>query len=264
MKISWPFLFSHSAAVEKRARWTPPCRSGLLSHTFTRLFASSIALRATRTRFDRQNALRVVEEGILSANVDYARMAAPLLRNLEAESDGLAQYRIPIHRYIQHMVGQSDNAEDLTQDTFLRAYLKRESLRDPEAVLGWLYRIATNLCLDHIRRRKRQSADLIGDAANVSQIVDPSAPSGLHIVQQQEMSACVQRYVECLSDSARTVLLLHDANGLTAPEIANLLDLPLTTVKIRLHRARHLLQRELEKACTFRPDDRGVFVCEPK
>jgi RNA polymerase sigma-70 factor (ECF subfamily) len=86
----------------------------------------------------------------------------------------------------------------------------------------------------------------------------------LHIVQQQEMSACVQRYVECLSDSARTVLLLHDANGLTAPEIANLLDLPLTTVKIRLHRARHLLQRELEKACTFRPDDRGVFVCEPK
>jgi DNA-directed RNA polymerase specialized sigma24 family protein len=59
-------------------------------------------------------------------------------------------------------------------------------------------------------------------------------------------------------------LLLHDADGLTADEIASLLQLPLTTVKIRLHRARRKLQAALNNACAFGRDEWGVFVCEPK
>ncbi len=60
------------------------------------------------------------------------------------------------------------------------------------------------------------------------------------------------------------MLLLHDAGGLTAEEISRLLELPLTTVKMRLHRARRQLEAALNSACAFGRDQRGVFVCEPK
>jgi DNA-directed RNA polymerase specialized sigma24 family protein len=66
-----------------------------------------------------------------------------------------------------------------------------------------------------------------------------------------------------LSDTYKAVLLLHDADGLTADEIAHLLQLPLTTVKMRLHRARRQLQA-LNNAYAFERDERGVFICEPK
>src|ERR1035441_4426262 len=68
-----------------------------------------------------------------------------------AEAGALfSAYRDRIYRYIRGMVHDPSEAEDLTQDTFLRAYRHRESLRDPNAVRGWLYRIATHVCLDQI------------------------------------------------------------------------------------------------------------------
>ena len=78
------------------------------------------------------------------------------------------------------------------------------------------------------------------------------------------MSACVQQYVAHLSDAYRAVLLLHDVDGLNNGEISELLGLPLTTVKMRLHRARRKLQAMLHKACAFDKDERGVLVCDPK
>jgi RNA polymerase sigma-70 factor (ECF subfamily) len=78
------------------------------------------------------------------------------------------------------------------------------------------------------------------------------------------MSECVQRYVADLSDAYKAVLLFHDVNGLTADEIAHLLQLPLTTVKMRLHRARRQLEAALNNACAFGRDERDVFICEPK
>jgi RNA polymerase sigma-70 factor, ECF subfamily len=95
-------------------------------------------------------------------------------------------------------------------------------------------------------------------------IADPTQPSPLTVIERQEMSACVQRYVAKLSDDYKAVLLLHDGDGLTAKEIAHLLQLPLTTVKMRLHRARRQLQAALNDACEFGRDERGILICEPK
>jgi RNA polymerase sigma-70 factor (ECF subfamily) len=83
-------------------------------------------------------------------------------------------------------------------------------------------------------------------------------------MEQDEMSGCVQQYVAQLSDQYRAVILLHDTQGLTNPEIAEMLDLSLATVKIRLHRARKRLRETLDRACSFSHDDRGVLICEPK
>jgi RNA polymerase sigma-70 factor (ECF subfamily) len=78
------------------------------------------------------------------------------------------------------------------------------------------------------------------------------------------MSSCVQDYLETLPDDYRAVILLHDLEGLTNPEIATMLGCSLATAKIRLHRARKKLKEALDNACRFIRDERGVFVCERK
>lgn len=169
-----------------------------------------------------------------------------------------------IYRYALSLVHDATEADDLAQETFLRAYSRLDSLRDPAALTTWLYRIATNICLDRIRQRAHctpieSETDL--DDVNAA---DPDAPSLQQIVERYEMSACVQRYLESLSDSYRAVILLHDLHGLTGPEIAETLDVSLTNVKIRLHRARRKLQSQLEAGCAFSHDERDTLVCEPK
>ena len=173
-------------------------------------------------------------------------------------------YHDRIYRYILRMVRNSAEAEDLTQDTFLRAYRGRDSLRDPEAVRGWLYRIATYACLDRLRQRRPQvSIDSDKDGARLHSAASPSA-SGLVIVERKETSVCVQRCLDFLPDRYRAVILLREAHGLTASELAELLGVSLNTVKIRLHRARLKLQQIMEYGCTVSHDDEGHPVCQPK
>ena len=169
-----------------------------------------------------------------------------------------------IFRYVLRMVRNRAEAEDLTQEAFLRAYRGRDTLRHPEAVRGWLYRIATHVCLDHLRRRTPPfSMDSEQDATPIPSSVAP-APSGLDVTERKETSACVQRCLDFLPDSYRAVILLHEAHSLTAIEIAQLLGLKVTTVKMRLHRGRHMLQQIMECGCVVSNDSQGVPVCQPK
>lgn len=168
-----------------------------------------------------------------------------------------------ILRYVRSVVGDATEAEDLTQETFLRAYRARNSLRDPDAVLPWLYSVATHVCLDRLRQRARlapSESDL--DPETVAP-PDP-APSAGKLTEQADMSNCVEAYVSELSDSYRAVLLLHDVRGLTAREIGELLGDSTGNVKIRIHRARKQLQAALESGCHFSHDERGTLVCDPK
>ncbi len=89
-------------------------------------------------------------------------------------------------------------------------------------------------------------------------------PSLQRIVEQQEMSECVQRFLLDLPSVYRTVLLMHDLDGMTALEIASSLGITVENAKIRLHRARAALRSALQSGCTFSRDEHGVLVCEPK
>jgi RNA polymerase sigma-70 factor (ECF subfamily) len=173
-------------------------------------------------------------------------------------------YHDRIYRYVLSLVKNPAEAEDLTQDAFLRAYRHGDSLRDPEAVRGWLYRIATHVCLDRLRQRKPLiSLDGEEGEGRVKPPVSES-PSPLDVSERKETSACVQRCLDFLPDKYRAVILLHEAHSLTAPEIADLLGVTVTTVKIRLHRARHKLQQVMERGCAVSNDNRGVPTCHPK
>jgi RNA polymerase sigma-70 factor (ECF subfamily) len=177
-------------------------------------------------------------------------------------------YHDRIYRYVLRLVRDPAEAEDLTQETFLRAYRRGDSLRDPQTVRGWLYRIATHVCLDRLRQRQPpvslDSASESDDDRDRIRTPCSSSPSPLEIAERKETSACVQRCLDFLPDKYRAVILLREAHSLTATEMADLLGITVTTVKIRLHRARRMLQQVMEGGCAVSQDRRGLPTCEPK
>ena len=155
-------------------------------------------------------------------------------------------------------------ADDLTQEALVRAYRSFGSLRDTGALTSWLYRIATHAALDRLRQNARRAPLQSEVDLDTTDVAEAEAPSLLRLVEQGERSACVQRYLDGLSDPYRAVILLHDLHGLAGPEIAATLKVSLPTVKIRLHRARAKLRAALGAGCQFSHDEQGVLVCESK
>jgi RNA polymerase sigma-70 factor (ECF subfamily) len=173
-------------------------------------------------------------------------------------------HRARILRYVSSMVRDAAEAEDVLQEVMLRASRGYADLRAEEALTTWLYRVATHACVDHLRRRARRLPVETWTELDELVAYDDSLPSLEQTVQREQMSSCVQRLLERLPDQYRSVIILADLEGLTAAEIGELLGLTLTTVKIRIHRGRTLLRKELEAGCSFSCDERGVLVCEPK
>jgi RNA polymerase sigma-70 factor (ECF subfamily) len=178
-----------------------------------------------------------------------------------------ASHHARIRRYILGIVHDPDEADDLTQDVFLQVHRRLGSLQDPDAVTSWMYRIATHLCYDRFRQRSRRPRP---------HSLDPTEPAGARpvaggedeptlgrVIEQAEMSGCVRSYLERLPDDYRNAILLHDLEGVTNAEIAEMLGISVDLVKIRVHRARRKLETALATHCDFSRDEQGVFVCEP-
>ena len=184
------------------------------------------------------------------------------------DSNAVAErYRNAIYRYILRLVGEPQRADDLTQDTFLRVHRRLGELKDAAALEAWLYRIATNICYDYFRTayHRHPPVALVSLRQDETAIIaDEVTLRSDQLLAQSDMSDCVLRFLTALPDSQRAVILLHDLEGLTSPEIAERLGLSLDNVKIRLHRARARLKAALTAGCDFVTNDRGVFICEPK
>jgi RNA polymerase sigma-70 factor (ECF subfamily) len=173
-------------------------------------------------------------------------------------------YHDRIYRYVSHLVKNSAEAQDLTQETFLRACRSQESLRDPAAIRGWLYRVATNACLDRLRSSKPTVPLERNDGAEPVDAKLLAPPVAQEIAERKETSACVNRCLDFLPDTYRAVILLYEGHSLTAKEIAQLLGVSVATVKIRLHRARHKLEKVMQQGCCISQNRQGVPTCEPK
>ena len=174
------------------------------------------------------------------------------------------QYHDRIYRYVLRFMRNPGEAEDLTQDIFFRAYCRRDSLRDQQALVAWLYRIATRVCLD---RWRQHTPELSFEGETGGHLVAAAAsphPSALEIAERNETSECVQRCLEFLPDSYRAVIILRELYSLTAAQMASALGENLTTVKMRLHRARRMLRHVMECGCAVSNDCHGVPVCQPK
>ncbi len=196
------------------------------------------------------------------------RPYAPSIQGSGSEAEN-ASVRFPgdyqrIFRYIQSMTHDEAEAEDLAQEAFLRALRSRNSLREEAAQTAWLYRIATHVTLDRLRQHARRAPLESEVDPDETDVAEPDSPSLQQTMERDEMSGCVQEYLNRLPDNYRAVILLHDMHELTAQEIAQLLGESLPTVKIRLHRARIKLKAALRAGCDFSYDESSTLTCESK
>jgi RNA polymerase sigma-70 factor (ECF subfamily) len=181
------------------------------------------------------------------------------------------RFHDPIYRYILRLVHQSTEAEDLTQETFLRAHQHLFDLQNPEALRSWLYRVATHVCYDRFRqssyRIEPQSLDEDDKSATI--LLDHLSEGSDELtleqaIDQEEMSACIQSYISRLSDDYRITILLHDIHGMTCSEISQILSCSLALTKIRLSRARQKLKIILAAGCDIGTDPNGILICDPR
>jgi RNA polymerase sigma-70 factor (ECF subfamily) len=168
-------------------------------------------------------------------------------------------FRPKIQRYLIRLVGEQD-AEDLTQEVFVKVSRALKNFRGESQLSTWLYRIATNTALDRIDSPSYQRAiqarlaqDAIGD--DEVELEDQDVWTGEKTprleteVMRQEMYECVWNRLDHLPANYRTVLLLSDMEGFTNSEVAEILGVSLDAVKIRLHRARARLRKDIERYC---------------
>jgi len=169
-----------------------------------------------------------------------------------------------VRRFIQATIRDAWAADDLVQETFLRVLNKIDTLKDGSKLRAWIYSIALNLCRDHLRSRNVRPQEVASYPETVQLMEHMPVPSSTETaLAHHQMNACIQRKIDMLPESFRTVLWLYDVNGFSQYEIAQVLDITVENVKVRLHRARKSLKKILQTHCIFERDERDVLVCEP-
>ncbi|MEN8005858.1 MAG: RNA polymerase sigma factor [Candidatus Krumholzibacteriota bacterium] len=143
-----------------------------------------------------------------------------------------------VFRLAYRMIGDATQAEDLTQDTFIRAFDRLADFRGDAPFAGWLHRVATSVILTGLRKRKRmQDVESIRD--DLEWVAGPGPGA------DPELKRCLDRAVGGLDENHRLVFVMHDMEGFTHQEIATAVDAPVGTIKARLSRARHKLRDAL-------------------
>jgi RNA polymerase sigma-70 factor (ECF subfamily) len=190
----------------------------------------------------------------------------PCSEQVRLESAYSAYYGA-IRGYVARLVGQAE-AEDVTQETFVKALRSSSEVRDTDKLRPWLYRVATNVALDRLRSPSRkQVSPLAFDEARLVAEGDAAVQSPKPSVESEairtEMSACVRAVVDRLPSAQKAALVLSDCEGFTDAEIASVVGASVGSVKIRLHRARARLRKELDGSCRIYADSRNEISCEP-
>ncbi|HDL01241.1 MAG TPA: sigma-70 family RNA polymerase sigma factor [candidate division Zixibacteria bacterium] len=167
-------------------------------------------------------------------------------------------------RYISRFVG--NEAEDITQEVFEKANSGLESFKGKSKLSTWIYRIATNLALDKLRSPsfKRFSENLTEEIEDISVWTRHKKPSVDRQLIRKQMSECVREHIDKLSLDYKTVIILSELEGFNNKEIADILQISIDNVKMRLHRARASLKKILDEACDFYHNEQNILSCDKK
>jgi RNA polymerase sigma-70 factor (ECF subfamily) len=175
---------------------------------------------------------------------DASLIAATLAGDTAAFGQLVHVYQDRLYNSLLRVVGSAEDARDIIQDAFVRAFLKLETFRGSAAFYTWLYRIAFNLAMSRARReRKVTSLDCV-KAGCGSEPMDGQPTPENHLLQR-ERAALVHAVLAELSIEFRQILVLRELEGFRYDEIAEILQLPVGTVRSRLFRARLQLRDEL-------------------
>jgi RNA polymerase sigma-70 factor (ECF subfamily) len=161
-------------------------------------------------------------------------------------------YKDKIYHHAYRMLGNKQEAEDVTQDTFLRLFNNLHRYDETQKFSTWIFRICTNLCIDRLRKRKPTyslDAEVEGGEGNDYYAMMPSnedTPEKQVIVSETQRS--IRKAIEAMPEKYKSIVVLRYLQDLSLQEISDVLDMPVTTIKTRLHRGREFLRKKLEAA----------------
>lgn len=183
------------------------------------------------------------------------------------------EFQPKILRYLTRLVGRNE-AEDLTQEVFIKVSEQLKNFREESKISTWIYKIATNRVIDRMRQSKSQKflidsqklSDILSEEKdNYNNILkDKKSTALLQQIIKKEMNQCIRDVIDNLSKDYSAVIILKDLEGMKNQEIAEIMNISLSTVKMRLYRARAELKKALGKKCIFYNDEEGNLSCERK
>ena len=170
--------------------------------------------------------------------------------NLDAFEELISAYERKAYNIAYRMMGNEEDAKDMAQEAFIKIYKSIQNFREESSFSTWLYRIVTNVCLDELRKRKKDKLvplELSIETEKGTAIVELSAERETpeDIYERVEKRHLIQNSISSLGEDYKTVIILRDIQGFGYEEIATMLNCSLGTIKSRINRARNLLKEKL-------------------
>jgi RNA polymerase sigma-70 factor, ECF subfamily len=186
-----------------------------------------------------------------------ANMVTQVKKGDQEAFEGIVElFKDKIYRHCIRMVGNEYEAEDLAQETFLRAYRSIDKYNGEYKFSTWIYRIATNLCIDRLRKKKPDyylDAEVPGtEGATMYSHLPADQPLPEEMVTENEQWNELQAEIMKLPEKYRTAIVLKYVEDLSLEEISHIMEIPVPTVKTRIHRGREALKKVFQKAVNTR------------
>ena len=162
----------------------------------------------------------------------------------------ILRWERPIFALAYRVIGREEDARDVCQETFLRAYRALPGFKGDAQFSSWIYRIALNLCRDWMRKQRRTPVMQAPEGVDISDLAAERGPveSIEDLVGRRRLTASIEEAMRLLPDEQRTTIVLKEYHGMTFQEIAELQGCPLSTVKTRLYQGLSVLRRHLERS----------------
>jgi len=170
--------------------------------------------------------------------------------DLDSFNQLVLRWERPIYALAYRVIGREEDARDVAQETFLRAFRALKGFKGQAKFSSWLYRIALNLCRDWIRRERRAPVAQAPEGIDIIELAGEATPSESieELVGRRQLGRAVSKAMALLPEDQRTAIILKEYHGLTFQEIADLLDCPLSTVKTRLYQGLSVVRKQLHEA----------------
>lgn len=183
------------------------------------------------------------------ASTDEELVEKSISGDLDSFNQLVQRWERPIYALAYRTIGREEDARDVVQEAFLRAFRALPGFKGQAKFSSWLYRITLNLCRDWMRRERRTPELQAPEGVDVIELAAEQGPveSVEDLVSRRDMGRRVARAMAALSEEQRTAIVLKEYQGLTFQEISDLLGVPLSTVKTRLYQGLQVLRRELER-----------------
>ncbi|MEI6669735.1 MAG: RNA polymerase sigma factor [Acidobacteriota bacterium] len=181
---------------------------------------------------------------------DEELVARSVAGDTESFNQLIVRWERPIYALAYRQIGREEDARDVCQEAFLRAFRGLPGFKGEAKFSSWLYRITLNLCRDWMRRQRRAPFVQAPEGVDLADLAVAEISPGESIedqISRKDLSRHVAKAMQILPDEQRTTIVLKEYHGLTFQEIAELQGCPLSTVKTRLYQGLTVLRRELER-----------------